>query len=357
MIKGNKGEWSEIYALFKLLGDKELHPGDISINRIENLVYPILQILRTEEAGNFSYSIEGDIVVISQAPERLRIPVATFKQQAEYLLSQIQTQRSTFEVPETEAFMQSVFCKELKADSGSKTDITIIIHDPRTGFKPPLGFSIKSQLGSPSTLLNAGETTNFIYKITGINLSDEEISSINDISGSRKIRDRITQIIAQGGHLKFIKTQKQVFGNNLVMIDSRMPELLASVLLNFFTRAASSLEELITLTENENPLNFDTGNSHSFYHYKMKRFLTDIALGMMPSVVWTGQNDANGGYLIVKENGDILCYHIYDKNEFENYLLANTKLETASSTKHKFGLIYKESGDLYIKLNLQIRFK
>jgi len=66
---------------------------------------------------------------------------------------------------------------------------------------------------------------------------------------------------------------------------------------------------------------------------------------------------ATGGYLIVKENGDILCYHIYNSNQFEDYLFANTKLETASSTRHDFGKIYEDNGQIYFKLNLQIRFK
>lgn len=77
---------------------------------------------------------------------------------------------------------------------------------------------------------------------------------------------------------------------------------------------------------------------------------------MMPSKVWTGELDATGGYLIVKEDGEILCYHIYNRNEFEDYLVINTKLETASSTRHDFGTIYSESGELFFKLNLQIRF-
>ncbi len=85
--------------------------------------------------------------------------------------------------------------------------------------------------------------------------------------------------------------------------------------------------------------------------------MTDIALGMMPSKVWTGELDATGGYLVVKENGEILCYHIYNRNEFEDYLFVNTKLETASSTRHEFGKVYEENGQLYFKLNLQIRFK
>ena len=63
---------------------------------------------------------------------------------------------------------------------------------------------------------------------------------------------------------------------------------------------------------------------------------------MMPSKVWTGELDSTGGYLVVKEDGEILCYDIYNRNEFEDYLLNNTKLETASSTRHGFGTVYKE---------------
>lgn len=84
--------------------------------------------------------------------------------------------------------------------------------------------------------------------------------------------------------------------------------------------------------------------------------MTDVALGMMPSKVLTGQYGATGGYLIVKDNGDVLCYHIYNRNEFENYLLNNTKLETASSSRHGFGKVYVKEGSLFFNLNLQIRF-
>ena len=84
--------------------------------------------------------------------------------------------------------------------------------------------------------------------------------------------------------------------------------------------------------------------------------MTDIALGMMPSRVWTGELDATGGYLVVKEDGEVLCYHIYNRNEFEDYLLNNTKLETASSTRHDFGTVYEEVTKQFFKLNLQIRF-
>ena len=55
MITGNKGEWSEIYALFKLLGDKQLFLGNKDIEKLEGLVYPIIKILRSENNGDFEY--------------------------------------------------------------------------------------------------------------------------------------------------------------------------------------------------------------------------------------------------------------------------------------------------------------
>lgn len=219
-----------------------------------------------------------------------------------------------------------------------------------------MGFSIKSQLGSPSTLLNAGKTTNFIYKIVGANLTEKEIEQINSIESRSKIMDRIVKIQKKDGQFDFIKTERQIFSNNLVLIDSLLPEILSQIVFDFYSSEFSNLTDLVNKTANKNPLNFDIENEHKFYEYKIKRLLTDIALGMMPSQVWTGKYDATGGYLIVKENGDVLCYHIYNRNEFEDYLLNNTKLDTASSSRHGFGEIYKKNEELFFNLNLQIRF-
>jgi hypothetical protein len=357
MITGNKGEWSEIYALFKLLGDKQLFLGNKEIEKLEGLVYPIIKVLRSESNGDFEYSIQDEIILISGDEQVLKIPIEKFKKKAIFLLKAIKENKErTFSVPEIEDFMQSINCISLKANSSAKTDITIVVHDQRTNQQPTLGFSIKSQLGSPSTLLNAGKTTNFIFKINGTNLSDNEIEYINSIATRSKIMDRIAQVQAKGGSLEFIKTERQIFSNNLVLIDSLLPEILSQIVFDFYSSEFSHLTDLVQKTSEKNPLNFDIENEHKFYEYKIKRFLTDVALGMMPSKVWSGKYDATGGYLIVKENGDVLCYHIYNKNEFEEYLFTNTKLETASSSRHEFGRIYHDDGEIYFKLNLQIRF-
>jgi hypothetical protein len=357
MITGNKGEWSEIYTLFKLLGDKQLFLGNKEIEKLEGIVYPILRVLRTENNGDFEYSIQDEIILISGGEEVLKIEISEFKQKAKFLLEKIKENKErTFSVPEIEEFMQSISCISLKASSTAKTDITIVVHDQRTNQQPTLGFSIKSQLGSPSTLLNAGKTTNFIFKISNAKLTPLQVEEINSISSRSKIMDRINAVLDSNGQFDFKKTEKQVFSNNLILIDSKLPEILSQIVYEFYSSKKSSVLDLVENINSKNPLNFDVSNEHKFYEYKIKRFLTDIALGMMPSKVWTGQYDATGGYLIVKENGDVLCYHIYNRNEFENYLFNNTKLDTASSNRHDFGSVYEENGELYFKLNLQIRF-
>jgi hypothetical protein len=356
MLKGNKGEWSEIYTLFKLLGDGNLFVGDSNLKKIENLFYPIIKIIRNASGGNYEYEIKGDLIIISEKQEELKIPISTFSKQASKLLSKIRGSQGVFGIPEIEDFMNAINCKSIKASSTSKTDIRIVIYDKRINQAAELGFSIKSDVGKKSTLLNASKTTNFIFEIVDFMGTDEDVKRINSISSISKIKNRLEEIFNLSGKLVFSSIEKSRFKNNLVLIDSLLPNILAELLKQYFT---SNLSTVRLLTENlisSNPLNFETIDFHPFYEYKIKRFLTDIALGMMPSKVWGGLYDATGGYLIVKDDGDILCYHIYNKNQFEDYLYNNTKLETASSTRHDFGKIYFDSGKLFFKLNLQIRF-
>ncbi len=357
MLRGNKGEWSEIYTLLKIISDKKLFAGDRDLNKIESVVFPIIHILRDEFNGTNVYSYETDIVLIKGSEEEFRIPLNAFKVNAAILLAKLkESTSSTFTIPEIESFINSFNCVSIKAKSSVKSDIRIVIHDQRTGTNPQLGFSIKSQLGGASTLLNAGKTTNFIYRIKNSNLTDNQIEEINAISSRSKIKDRLERIKKSSDGLEFVSTESTVFGNNLVLIDSYLPNLIAEIVCNFYNSSFTKTIDLVNSTARDNPLKFNTESNHPYYSYKIKRFLTDIALGMMPSKVWTGHLDTTGGYLIVKEDGEILCYHIYNRNEFEDYLLLNTKLETASSSRHDFGKIYIKNDELLFKLNLQIRF-
>ncbi len=83
-------------------------------------------------------------------------------------------------------------------------------------------------------------------------------------------------------------------------------------------------------------------------------------MGMTTEEAWTGVYDATGGQIIVKDSGDIVCYHIYEQNRF---------LKTSEDASHpghvrpnakkdfNYGWVYAEGGQYWLKLNLQVRMR
>ena len=359
MWRYNKGEWSESYVFLKLLDEGVLYAADAELNKIDDIYDPIIKVLHREFGKNMEFLPGDEIIVKMQNTEEpiLRLPVEKFKRNSLLLLDKIRNapkQARSFEIPEIESFLKGLNMTKVKADTGSKRDITVVVHDVFTGMNPTLGFSIKSQLGSPSTLLNASGKTNFIYELSDIDLSQEEIDEINALD---RVIYRIEAIKSRGGRFKFVGTQEDILGLNMQVVDSYLPEIMAQLLLTHYsTPGVAMLEPILELVEERNPCNYSLTYGHPFYRYKIKKFLVEVALGMIPSEVWDGTYDATGGYIVVRADGEILCYHIYNRNEFEEYLIQNTRFDAPSTSRWEYGEIYKEKNKLYLKLCLQIRF-
>lgn len=358
-LSGNKGEWSEIYVFLRLLADGKLYSADANLNKINDLFYPIVKIIREESRKRLEYILNGEIQIVDSATKAVLASIETkqFLEVSKSLLARLKTTKGlAFSLPEIEEFLNSINCHSLTATKTKKADIRIVIHDMRTGQKPELGFSIKSLIGKNSTLFNPGRTTNFIYEITGCK-KKIDIEEVNKITEEPKITKRLKYLTDNGCDLKFSAIESETFQLNLMLIDSRLPEIMAHLLKYKYTRNdGNNLKEMLKIINRENPLKFNNTQKHPYYEYKIKNFLTDAAMGLTPSQVWTGKYDATGGIIIVKKDGDIVCYHIYNRNEFQDYLLNNTRFEQASTERYGFGELYEEKSKLYIKLNLQIRF-
>ena len=355
---GNKGEWSELYALLRLLADGKLYAADAETNKIATMYYDILEAIRKQTNGGWTYKRGGEIKVINAETEEVvvSIPIADFKEQADTLLYAIKDTRrdsATFEVPEAWKFAEKIKCNTIKAPSTDKSDITLVVHDIRTGMNPLLRFSIKSQLGSPSTLLNPSAATNFLYRIVGHKLSDVEKAKFISF---RKFKERFQYLKSLGRSIEFKTIRSSVFAFNMQLVDTQLPIIMSELLKEFYFGNAVKIHELTKLIEDKNTFGFTGEEKKVFYSYKVKELLTNIALGMVPATRWAGKYDATGGYIIVKEDGDVLCYHIYNRNEFREYLFTHTKLDTPSTSRYKFGFIFDEADGQYIDLNLQIRF-
>lgn len=358
-LSGNKGEWSEIYVFLRLLEMGKLYAADEDLNKMDDVFYNIINIIRTEDVGMLEFRVDRNTGYISvwntnTDTTLITLPATEFARAANELYQRITSaDTASFASEETEDFLSELGVATLKARSSDKADIRIKIHDINTGYESVQGFSIKSRLGSASTLINAGKTTNFIYEVVG-NAND---MVMNDFAAcSDKFKRRMMFLIATGCELKYVGMENKTFESNLQLIDGDLPKICAHMLLEYYTMGVSHMEAALEAITAANPMNYDLSMGHPFYRYKFKKLLSESALGMLPSKAWDGTADATGGYIVVREDGEVLCYHLFNRNEFENYLLKNTRFETASTNRHEFGKIYKENGKYYLKLNLQIRF-
>lgn len=353
----NKGDWGEFYALVYLLGTQKLYASDSKLKRLASYYFPILKIERDEgENRHIDFVVDNNNALIEIYYNSKLVRKMTpqeFITEAELLCRDIPSASGrSFDIDHGEKFLNDIYCSRLSADSTDITDITMEVHDIHTGTDQKIGFSVKSYLGGAPTLLNASGATNFIYVISGLN--ESAIDEINSIETKTKIKDRINAIYKYGGTFNYLETQSDVFSGNLLMIDSQMELILSKMLLKFYTGEANKCVDLINILEEENPLHFQR---KGVYEYKFKEFLCAKALGMEPGREWNGVDDANGGYVVVKSDGDVVAFHLYERNSFKAYLFENTFFEKASSTKHGFATIYLDDfGRTFMKLNLQIRF-
>lgn len=355
MLKGNKGEWGEIYTFCYLLSKGILQAADKDLNPIENVFYPIIRIIRDqmsyypeENPGEKIKVYRGDVLCGEFTRQQ-------FDDTVKILYNDIPKGNKSFEIPACDRLMDSLEIYRIKADSRHKQDMDIQIHDINTGIKPICGFSIKSFLGSNPTLVNAGLSTNFIYRVEGCN--DEIMNCFNAINTKNKLIDRMEYLKEKQCRVIFDnKMSSAQFRTNMRFIDTVMPQIMGECLLNFYSCgvSAKSVNDVVEEIAQDDKCNLEIPE---MYKYKMKLFLCACALGMTPEKKWIGEEDANGGYITVKRDGSVVCYHIYNRTDFYEYLYNYTYFEKGSSSRHKYMSIFKDGNNYCLCLNLQIRFK
>jgi len=356
MLKGNKGEWSEFYTFVKLLVDKKIIGADQDLEKIEAVFFPVLKIIREESEGKAEYEIQTDdkVKILHADGATAIVNGSDLKSKVVEIFQIIKDGSKTFGVPVAEELFKRFGINSLNAGNTRKEDLILQIHDHTIGRDHEVGFSIKSKLGSPATLLNASGATNFTYKISG--LDDKSAKKINAIDTHSKIRDRLFAIREAGGAFEFYGVDSEVFEKNLRKIDTIMPEIVSEILLGYFSDKGSTFPELLQHIHDEDVQILNFKLSTEDYAYKIKALLNNAALGMVPASAWDGTLRAHGGVIVVREDGEIVCYHLYNAEAFRNYLFNNTRLESPSATRHGYGTIYEENGEKFIKLNLQVRF-
>lgn len=353
----NKGEWTELLVFIKLLAEQKLHLSDKDLNQKLDFFNISKVTTRNLELDFFILDKRTIKVFNNTSGKNITIDISSIlnEKSLKKIAQSIKDGKATFNIPEFEIIQNHLGFNVIKGGTSSqKSDIVLDIKNDEIE-KQNEGFGIKSYLGSKPTLLNASGNTNFIFEIKGLNQSN--IDEINGIQTRTKLKDRIIFIEKLGGSFNYVGAEKETMEHNLKLSDSLMPNIIGHLLLSFYKKRISKLSKIINEIHKDGALNKEINYvEKESLEIKVKRLLIDILLGFFAGKKWDGEYLANGT-IVMKKSGDCVGFHIIDSKSLKDYLFENISLDTPSTTRHRFGKIYKEKdGKLYFKLNLQLRF-
>lgn len=406
MWEFNYGEWTEAYVFLRLLGNGRIYAADRDFNRDEKVYIDILNIIRHEKEHILKFSRELESVCATDNDVVFRmLTFSELTEKADFLYEAIKSVTSAdrkFSVIEIEEYLSDLrfsqpkvpkLPKEIEEEYGKKTDIIITMQDSSDNAVSTTGFSIKSHLGSPSTLFNSALASNFIYEIVGCD--DDEMYEINGNQISSEIG--MFEYIKNNPNLSLnFKGTSEAFNDNLDFIELKMPEILSCAILTqigYYDRAVSNkTKDIVYKLAQMNPVG--VRRPETWYEAKIKDFLYASFSGLTASEPWDGRKKLSGGYIDVALNGEMLYYRAVSDDIFNTFLYEHTffdrpsrgvnkdkakviakaylegrdvtdeemteatiKNEKPKPKKGDWGYVFKgEDGKYYISVNFQIRF-
>ena len=374
-IKGkklNKGEWAEFYVMMKLLGEGRLYTANKLLQKNYQSYLDVLKIIRQEcETQVLEYIIDeanGVVIVKPQDSDTIlaTMPVSDFNDYAKMLFDGIKDIKGS-SVPAPDAvcdFAKVIYVskpkapavKALKKQFGGKNDIFIEVRDGQTAIVSIMGFSIKSKFGQNPTLFNAGSSSQYLYKLTGCD--DAMMDEFNAITenGGRGWSKCKTYLADHGITMEFARTQNPIYNDNLFLVRESMAQIMAWCVKDRLIDSPGHFEVMETVERMiaANPLGVP--GARIYYEKAIKDFLMAGFTGMTAGKEWDGKEQVNGGYIVVMDDGDVICYHSSDRESFSDYLYRNTHFEYVSADKYVWSRIIKIDGEYYLPLNLSVRF-
>mgnify|MGYP005842460247 CR=1 FL=1 len=383
----NIGELSEPYAIVYILGQTDIPVVDGSLSAIPGAHLRFVEVRRLDKDDKYvSYSIDNTSgkgpSVVYQGPSVNSVgPVncEDFKQAARELLQLLRDSKNASKIainnPEVVKALSLLATSRVSAKASDKSDFIATVVS--NGMLQTSGFSIKSQLGGQSTLVNSSRDSSYfeyeILRAGGMPLSDANRTEIlNTIRNSAKQGFGFVQELLKNGYeLRFTATAPNL-NYTLRLVDSFGPEIVAQLLLeevfrrNRGEKRAPTIAELVDNmaeriwnTQDESLL-FLGSNKEELevsIGYKMRSVLLAFMSGATPGARWDGRSRATGGIIVVKKTGEVVCVQLSTQNAVGDYLMNSCRLEAPGSERHDWGYPYAgDNGRLFVRMQLQVRF-
>lgn len=280
----NKGEMSELYTLFRLAAERSLQLANVDFEAIPDTFIEIKEVIREGKDGKLEAIPDEDGVVhiLLDGVEKFELSQSRMGELADITFRSMITDGN---YEQAELFLDEADCSRVKSDSSSKTDITLRVHDARSGTDPVVRYSIKSDVGQKSTLYNATPGAMFTYEIKG-EMNDELMKKINAFQNDSvvedseittktrgKVKKKFAYLADKGFKLEFVPDESP-FISNLMYVDSGFPKVLAEMTALYYSKARlTDIHKITDMVIESNPLHVPIAIARNFYVYKVRQFL------------------------------------------------------------------------------------
>lgn len=353
----NKGEWAELYAFASMLVDGKIRVWSHGNKSAPGFVH-LTEIRRDASRDSEHVRIRGNHVDLLHAGHRIArssISANLHKFRTEILrgASPRRGEKGAFRPPHGEALLRQLAFISDGVRGRTKSDLHINVRDPLVGPTGLEGYTIKSFMGAPPTLLNPSGATKFKYSI----MTRVPAARVKILEQMEDVRLKF-QALEEWGYKLQLSEMNETFRLNLEMIDVRMPELVAELLRYFVTkeRGDSSIPHLVSEIATRNP--FGVGRPGIWYSHKVKDLLEASSYGMVPNSPWDGRRSAAGGLIIVDSEGRLFCFPHRSRDENRDFLYRTTSLVSPGhAEKLGNGLVSGSGRSCTIQTCLQIRYR
>jgi hypothetical protein len=349
----NKGEWSELAVALKFLIDRNLHLVDESLNDVSNSYYGQIDAVTFIGQDKLTFLILDEFVTVQFNNQTVsKVTIKDVEKVYDELINGINKNRSkdgAFDIPIVSRWLTVISgSKIFKSPANEKADLSITLLDKQEDKKVDLTYSIKSSLGSPSTILNASSQTKFKYRVYG--LTDQQVNEVNSINTRSKLIDRFNYLDDKDIVFTFESSVSDELSYNLSQIDPELEKTLSEALiLSYRYKKNKDLFNLFLQCLN---------NNEQKAYQLLSGLLDAISFGFVPGTKWDGKLKVDGGLIIMtKDKGAIVLDKKYNNNKLLDYMVHNSKFDSPSSKRYNMLDIYSDSNGHYFTLNLHIRYK
>ncbi len=329
-----------------------------NVAKVSEIFYPFYVVIYDKKylyhedlhsIGVMISSLDGDVL--------LCVPANLFLEETAILMKE--SNNSGDKISTVNTFVENLFRNNVKDTSKFKSYVKIFWLD-----------LCSNHIGSSATLLNAsGDNTNFIFEVSG-NMDDEKMVRFNNIFKETKRKgetclniattDRMQYLHQIGCDIQFVGTVENDARANLIKCGGmEMPAIVGGMLKKFYFENLSgptSVEDCIDYLAENDIVGYGFDDLQNTYRGKIAHFLLCTFTGMRLGSPWNGRQQVNGGYIVVKNNGDVVAFHSTIADEFKDFLVAKIRMEGPSHSRHKDMVIYKKGDRYFLKLALQLRF-